>query len=107
MKFTPVREIVYISAADDYSEVHLQSGRVVMVDVPLKRWETRLPAKRFLRVHRSTILQLSFVDEVSQSGGRWLIKLRGDSSPGASLPMSRRAAQQIRRLLEPDSLRAE
>jgi len=92
IRFTPVRDIVYITAADDYTEVHLLSGQAALVQTILREWELRLPARRFVRLHRSHLVNLGFVEEVGSDGGTWYARLRG----AVTLPMSRRYAQLLR-----------
>ena len=97
MKFASVKSIVFISAADDYTEVHTDSGKVALVPTALREWEERLPAERFARTHRSTLVNLSYIDEVLHEGGTWTVTLRGVE---ATLPMSRRFAQALRKRLD-------
>lgn len=93
IKFTAVRDVVYIMAADDYTEVHLSAARTVLVQTTLREWEARLPSRRFVRVHRSHLVNLGFVEEVGQDAGAWYLRLRGTAD---ALPMSRRYAQALR-----------
>ena len=96
MKFGLVRDIVYISAADDYSEVHLANGKLSLVSQRLRRWEERLP-DTFVRVHRSTLVNLNFVEEIEHTAGRWLVHVKGVHEP---LAMSRRYTQALKKRLE-------
>jgi two-component system LytT family response regulator len=96
MKFARVSDITHIAAADDYTEVYLATGRMALVAVPLREWEERLPSDRFVRTHRSLLVNLHYVEEVTHADGRWLIRLRDVPSP---LPMSRRFAQSLRKSL--------
>lgn len=56
-------EIYWIQARDDLARIHLAEG-AYDVREPLSRLEARLPSDRFLRVHRSTIVNTSQVREV-------------------------------------------
>lgn len=95
LKFSRVRDIVFIEAAGDYSEVHLRSGDTLLVNQSVRRWEQRLPTS-FVRIYRSTLVNLAFVDEIVQSNGRWTVKLQGREQ---SLTMSRRYSQALRKRL--------
>ncbi len=97
MTFTPVSDIVSIRAAGDYTEVHLASNKSALVNVTLRKWEQRLPENVFVRIHRSTLVNLGYIDEVANEHGRWSVLLRVGNDP---LPMSRRYALDIRRRLE-------
>lgn len=61
-----VRCIESILSAGDYSEVYLTDGvRMVMLR-SLREWLSRLPAKHFIRVHRSTILNVDRIDRIEE-----------------------------------------
>lgn len=89
-----VSAIQFISAAADYSELFVEKLGRLLTGKPLGDWEQRLPPERFLRVHRSTIVNLDCVErlEPSLSGG-YLLYLRGLNPP---VVVSRRAAARLR-----------
>jgi two-component system, LytTR family, response regulator len=65
-----VDEIQYIKADSKYTQIAAR-GVHYLVRVPISDLEARLDAKRFLRIHRSTVINLDFVqamkpDEQSQ-----------------------------------------
>jgi two-component system, LytTR family, response regulator len=93
-RFLRVREIKYISAADVYSEIITADERKTLVLKPLSEWEERLPEKYFARIHRSTIINIEFVERVE----KWFnysfqVHLRGVKEP---LTMSRRYAAKLK-----------
>lgn len=92
LRFAPARDITYILAADDYSEVHLASGKLALVDVTLRRWEARLPARDFVRIHRSTLVNLHHVERVEYADERWVVVLQRDAG---TLPVSRRIGREL------------
>ncbi|MFH0733505.1 MAG: LytTR family DNA-binding domain-containing protein [bacterium] len=63
ISFIKIAEIKYITAANQYSLVYLNGGKGVLVHKSMKEWEEKLPAKNFLRVHRSTII---CIDQISK-----------------------------------------
>lgn len=78
-------ELVYVKAADDYCEVHLASGRKLLVTVTLARLAAALPP-RFARVHKSYVVNLAQVVLVSpRPGGGKMLTLKD----GASVPVGR------------------
>ena len=85
-----VRDIVVITGAQDYSEVSTIGARH-LVRLSLSEFEGRLDPRRFLRVHRSTIINFDHLVSVEPAGGgRMLANLaNGDivqvSRTGASL----------------------
>ncbi|HEY6404278.1 MAG TPA: LytTR family DNA-binding domain-containing protein [Blastocatellia bacterium] len=93
-RFLRVREIKYISAADVYSEIITADEQKTLVLKPLSEWEERLPEKYFARIHRSTIINIEFVERVE----KWFnysfqVHLRGVKEP---LTMSRRYAAKLK-----------
>ena len=65
-KFLKVDTILAVTAAGDYSEVLTSEGSKGLVLKSMKEWETRLPAQHFLRVHRSTIINMDYIDRVEE-----------------------------------------
>lgn len=57
-RFAPVREINFITAQDNYTEVQLADGSKLFLRKSLKAWEDTLPATHFMRVHRTQIVNL-------------------------------------------------
>ena len=100
LRFAPVREIVWVQAADDYSEVHLAQGAPALVDVTLRKWEERLPARDFVRIHRSSLVNLHHVAEVRFDDGQGQLVLRDGSPP---LLVSRRMGRELRGRLRGDT----
>jgi hypothetical protein len=80
-------EVLTISADGDHSRVRLASGREFFELKALTVWEAMLPAERFLRVHRSHIVNWTQVQRVRRtSGGRWSLEMRGG---GPTVPVGR------------------
>jgi two-component system LytT family response regulator len=65
-KFLKVNSIQSVTAAGDYSEVLTSDGMKGLTLKSMKEWEGRLPARHFLRIHRSTIINMEFVDRVEE-----------------------------------------
>ena len=83
--FVPVDAIDWIGAEDYYAELHV-GGATHLLREPLGELEARLDPIRFLRVHRSAIVNLARVREVESS-------TRGDAAlvldDGTRLRLSR------------------
>lgn len=62
--FTTPNDIVLISAKEDYTLVYLNGNQKVLIKKTMKSWETILPEKIFLRVHRNMILNINYVEKV-------------------------------------------
>jgi two-component system LytT family response regulator len=93
--FVRVRDIMAIEADGDRSTLLLapQLSRKPS-SKSLREWEQRLPDRQFVRVHRSTIVNLDYVERLEPwSHASQLVYLRGLSEP---LTMSRRFSARLR-----------
>lgn len=62
------RDILYIEGLKDYVKVHLQSeAKPVLSLTSLKALEEKLPARRFMRIHRSFIVALDKIKAVTRN----------------------------------------
>ena len=61
-----VSDILCISANGEYSFVHLTSGVKYLTRKLVKQWEEQLPGKIFLRIHRSTIVNLNQIEKIEK-----------------------------------------
>ncbi len=83
--FVAVKDIDWIDAAGDYMCVHAD-GETHIMRTTMKELEAQLDPTRFQRVHRSTIVNLQRVEQItSHINGEFHLTL----SSGASLKMSR------------------
>jgi two-component system LytT family response regulator len=64
--FLKVSRIECIQSAGDYSEVITTDNKEMLVPIPLREWEERLPENYFARIHRSTIVNLEYVERVEK-----------------------------------------
>ena len=92
--FLKVSDIIVFSAMGDYSQIFSCDGEKSLVLKPLKDWEERLPAKHFTRIHRSTIINVDYVERVENWFNRsYRIHIRQLAEP---LVMSRRYAARFK-----------
>lgn len=66
MQFLKVSSIMSISAAGDYSEILTVNGQKELTVKSMKEWESRLPENYFCRIHRSTIINMEFIDKLEE-----------------------------------------
>ena len=93
-RFLKVSDIIAINAMGDYSQILSADGQKSLVLKPLKDWEERLPAKHFTRIHRSTIINVDYVERVESWFNRsYRIHIREIPEP---LVMSRRYAARFK-----------
>jgi two-component system LytT family response regulator len=80
-----VDDIEYIEAADNYVRIHASNGRHLLRE-PIKSIEARLDPRRFLRIHRSAIVNVARVRELEPLfGGEYVVYM----ASGARLTLSR------------------
>ena len=88
----PVAEIDWISSDDYYSKLHVGTKSYLLRE-PLSGLAAQLDSKRFVRIHRSAIVQLDRVRELS--GNRVILR------DGSHVPVSRRRRSSLERMLRP------
>jgi two-component system LytT family response regulator len=90
----PVREIERLEAEDDYVAVYAR-GRRFLVYLPLGEFERRLDPERFLRIHRSHVVNLDYVTAlVPFDAARLQVEMRD----GTRLMASRARSRELRHL---------
>lgn len=90
-----VDEITRISADDDLVQLHVR-GRTLALSETLGALAERLDARRFLRVHRSHLVNLEYVAALEpRDANRLQVRMRG----GAVVPASRAGTQLLRQRL--------
>jgi two-component system LytT family response regulator len=67
-RLAAVQAIVAIETQENYSLVRLDDGSKELVRRTLKDWVACLPAAHFLRVHRSTLVNLNQVTSYRRTG---------------------------------------
>jgi len=65
----PVRSIEWVEAADYYSSLHAKQ-RTYLLRETLSDLEHKLDPKRFVRVHRSALVNLDYVQDIHREGIR-------------------------------------
>ncbi|WP_146897605.1 LytR/AlgR family response regulator transcription factor [Adhaeribacter aerolatus] len=62
-----LNDILYIEGLKDYVKIHLQSApKPILSLISLKALEEKLPAKKFMRIHRSFIVALDKIQSVTR-----------------------------------------
>ncbi len=87
-----VREIERIEADGDYAAVRAR-GKTLLVSLPLGDFEARLDAAHFVRVHRSHIVNLDFVEAIEPVDNSQLLVRMKD---GTKITASRTASKRLR-----------
>ena len=96
-ELTPIDidDVISITGAQDYAEVATAAGRH-LVRLSLAEFEARLDPARFIRVHRSAIINLHRLTRTEPAGGGRLVAFM---SNGDRVAVSRSGVQEIRRFV--------
>jgi len=90
-----VEDIYYFKADDKYIEIYTENS-TKLIRGNLKQLEVDLNSSIFVRIHRSYIMNLSYMDRMeSVTHGDYTIHLKN----GSVLPLSRRYAENLRHLI--------
>lgn len=78
MKFVKLENVSHITALGDFSGINTSDGSEYLTSRSMNEWEDRLPGRYFMRIHRSTIINIEFIEKAE----KWfnyssLIKLKG------------------------------
>jgi two-component system LytT family response regulator len=90
----PVTSIHWIEAQGDYITAHVGTAQYLL-HLSLGRLEARLDPGKFVRIHRTCIVNLDHVQTFRQTGKGQLV---AELTSGIRLPVSRARAQDIRRM---------
>lgn len=86
--------IMYLLAEADYTKVFTEDGKKHRVSRLLKNWEEILPKDNFLRIHRSTIINLDFVKKIEKwFNNTYRVYIQNMSEP---LTVSRRYVHKVK-----------
>jgi two-component system LytT family response regulator len=93
-RFLRIRDIAFIRAAGNYTELHTATGPPLLVLRSLSTWDAQLVDTPFVRVHRSVLVNLDFVERIERGAGyTYELYVRGQAAP---LAMSRRRAMKLK-----------
>jgi two-component system LytT family response regulator len=92
VRFSPIADVAYVLAQDDYTEVVLTDGKAHLCSTTMQAWQDRMP-QGFLRVHRSAIVNVALVERITEAGGRTQLHLMGVSR---AFPVGRTYMTQVR-----------
>lgn len=82
-----IEDIIHIEADSNYSIFHLSNKDTITVSKVLKEYEEILPENQFVRIHKSSIVNLNYVKEYNSRNGVEVILKNGDK-----IAVSRRRA---------------
>lgn len=94
VQFLKIDSIILISSDGDYTRVFTNNKIKGLITKTMKEWEERLPEKQFCRVHRNSIINTEYIEEVDKwFNYSYRVKLRGIDDP---VIISRRYAKKLK-----------
>jgi two-component system LytT family response regulator len=92
--FLRVKDILRIASAGPYTEIMTSNGQKGLMLRSMKDWEARLPEQWFVRIHRTTIINVEYVEKIEEwFNHSFRVFLKGLEKP---VVMSRRHAASFR-----------
>jgi two-component system, LytTR family, response regulator len=95
-RFIKISSITFIEPVGNYSKIVTSEGKHCLVLKTLKQWQEELPDNNFVRIHRSSIVNIEHVDHIEKkSNAHHKAFLKNFSEP---LEVSRRFAKNLKSL---------
>ncbi len=95
LKLIEFASIICITALKEYSKVLTEDGCKIIVRKSIRNWVETLPANNFLRIHRATIVNMTYLEKIEKSGFRsYNVHLRNIAAP---FPISQRYGNIMRK----------
>lgn len=92
--FIRIDSIIKITATDHFTEIITSKGIKGLSNKHLFEWDECLPKSSFIQVHRSSIVNMNFVEKISRGAYySHIIKMKSMETP---IPISRKYLKQIK-----------
>lgn len=88
----PVKNIVLLQGNINYTKLHLENGRTVLLSHTLKFYESFLKTHGFLRVHRGYLINPDYVKEYCYDS--YIVKMTN----GQKANISRRKVRKLKKM---------
>lgn len=84
MQLFPIKDLKYLKAENPYVHLRFANGKYSLNRQTLSEWETKLPPKYFIRIHRTTIINTEFITKIDKVGNMtYLLSLKDEEQPFA------------------------
>ena len=94
LEFIIISTILHIEASSNYSKIHLQNGKIIVVTKLLKDFEDMLLPYRFYRIHNTHLINLKHIEKyIKGDGGQ--VRL----TDGTVLDIARRKKDEFLKLI--------
>ena len=86
----PIEDIIFVEGEGNYSYLHTKDGKRFLVSKTLKCFELMLGTTSFMRIHKSSIVNIHYLKEISIEADRY-VRL----SSGVEVAISRRKVREV------------
>jgi two-component system LytT family response regulator len=78
ISFVGIEDVMYVQAAENYVQLHLKSSRHLL-HVPIATLESSLDPQLFLRIHRSLVVNVQYIQELETGAhGEYIVVLKNN-----------------------------
>jgi two-component system LytT family response regulator len=95
LEIISINEIVYCKSDSNYTELILTKSRKLIASKTLKYFTSILPENKFLRIHKSYLINIDFIKKYLKKDGGEIVMSNNDS-----LPISRKTKNEILKLIQ-------
>jgi DNA-binding LytR/AlgR family response regulator len=93
-----IKDIKIIEAQNQYTKLFINNGNSVVLKKSLTQWEASLPEKTFIRVHRSFLVNISYIKKIEKGEkNQYQVFLHGLENP---VEVSRRYSSKVLLLIK-------
>ena len=78
-EFVKIEQIIYAKADSNYTHIHLDSKKKLILSRTLKEVESMLHGHHFVRIHQSNLINLSHVSKYVKGAGGYVVMDNGES----------------------------
>lgn len=89
-----INDLVYLEALENYTCFHFKDGSRLISSTTLKKHESALPTRTFLRVNRSTLINSRYVRKVVNKNRTNFVRMKN----GLEIRVSRRRQETLEQL---------
>lgn len=86
-----IKDMVYLEALENYTCFHFKDGSTLISSLTLKRHESALPKRTFVRVNRSVLINADYVKKIVNKNRTNFIRMKN----GLEIRVSRRRRETL------------
>lgn len=99
LQFVRFRDVLWVEALQNYTHLQLNGGAPLLLKRTMKQWEDLLPEDQFLRLDRSTVVQLRLIERCERRSRSCTFLRFGKSPEAPTLAVGATAATRLQQAL--------